>query len=169
MIIKKGNFDLAAEFLHPVKPMQSPIAPVSCMIKSRNVFPKLKSELLTMIIFSYVDVHHRALDILKRLNSKGYDIYIKQRQFKHMFEVFLKSQIMCAKLKTFLDEEIFSQEISKSNSDAAIAMINIELYCDGNYPRGISILYLFDGQKSIQMNYIERTGEVFRKDSLALN
>lgn len=85
-----------------------------------------------------------------------------------MFEVFLKSQIMCAKIKTFQEDEIFQMEIEKS-SETNIAIINIELYCDGNYPRGISILYLVDGQKSIQLNYIESTLEVFRKDSLALN
>lgn len=85
-----------------------------------------------------------------------------------MFEVFLKSQIMCAKIRTFQEEEIFSLEILKS-SEVQISIINIELYCDGNYPRGISILYLVDGQKSIQLNYIESTSEVFRKDSLALN
>jgi hypothetical protein len=79
MLIKRGNFDLAAEFLHPIKPLKSPLDEPSSAIKSRNVFPKLKNEQLTMIIFSYVDVHHRSLDILKRLNSKGYDIYKKQR------------------------------------------------------------------------------------------
>jgi hypothetical protein len=80
-----------------------------------------------------------------------------------MFEVFLKSQIMGAKLRTFQDEEIFVQELTKNGFDANIVMLNIELYKDGNYPRGISILYLFDGQKSIQMNHIERTGEAFQK------
>ena len=78
-MIKKGNFDLAAEFLHPVKPLKSPLENHTSSMKSRNVFPKLKNEYLTIIIFTYVDVHHRSLDILKRLNSKGYDIYKKQR------------------------------------------------------------------------------------------
>ena len=78
-MIKKGNFDLAAEFLHPVKPLKSPLENHICSMKSRNVFPKLKNEHLTIKIFTYVDVHHRSLDILKRLNSKGYDIYKKQR------------------------------------------------------------------------------------------
>ena len=72
-------FDLSSEFLYSVKPLTSPLDSVICLNKSRNVFPKLKSELITMIIFSYVDVHHRALDIIKRLNSKGYDIFKRQQ------------------------------------------------------------------------------------------
>lgn len=53
----------------------------------------------------------------------------------------------------------------------SIVMVNIELYCDGNYPRGISILYQVDGHKSIQLNYLGsmNDAEVFRKDSIALN
>ena len=86
-MIKRGNYDLAAEFLHSVKPLKSPFSSYknayycddksNVQNKSRNVFPYLKSEQLTMVIFSYLDVHHRALDLLKRLNSKGYDIYKK--------------------------------------------------------------------------------------------
>ena len=90
-MIKKGNYDLAAEFLYSVKPLKSPALVSDFGIedtfittqlqkfkKSRNLFPLLKSEYLTMVIFSYFDVHHRALDLLKRLNSKGYDIFKKQ-------------------------------------------------------------------------------------------
>jgi hypothetical protein len=119
-MIKKGNYDLSAEFMHSVKPLNSPFSqsmnayycdPKSFVYKykkSRNVFVLLNSEQLTMVIFSYLDVHHRALDLLKRLNSKGYDLYKKQHRFKYMFEVFLKSQIMCAKIRAFEEEEIFS-------------------------------------------------------------
>lgn len=60
------------------------------MSKSRTVFPLLKSETITLLIFSYLDVHHRALDYLKRLNSKGYDIS-KSNFSRQMFEVYLKS------------------------------------------------------------------------------
>ena len=53
----------------------------------------------------------------------------------------------------------------------SIMMVNIDLYCDGNYPRGLSVLYQVDGHKSIQLNYVGSTTntEVFRKDSIALN
>lgn len=49
-------------------------------------------------------------------------------------------------------------------------MVNIDLYCDGNYPRGLSVLYQVDGHKSIQLNYVGSTTdtEVFRKDSTTL-
>lgn len=46
---------------------------------SMNVFPFVKSEAITMMIFSYIDVHHRAIDYLKRINSKGYDISQKAK------------------------------------------------------------------------------------------
>ena len=50
-------------------------------------------------------------------------------------------------------------------------MVNIELYCDGNYPRGLSVLYQIDGQKSIQFSYIEkcRENEIFKKDTYQLD
>ena len=192
-MIRKGNYDLAAEFLHSVKPLKSPAANLEYSEfdaitgfhnpqkykKSRNLFPLLKSEYLTMVIFSYYDVHHRSLDLLKRLNSKGYDIFKKQHQFKHMFEVFLKSQIICANIRAFEEDEIFSQELFKATGGnrggisnlPSIIMVNIDLYCDGNYPRGLSVLYQIDGHKSIQLNYVGTTtdAEVFRKDSIALN
>ena len=76
------------------------------MSKSRTVFPNVKSETITLLIFSFLDVHHRAIDFLKRLNSKGYDI--SQKSFsKNMFEVYLKSQLMCFQIKLFEENEIF--------------------------------------------------------------
>ena len=105
--IIKGKFDLRSEFLFPVKLLKSPLSTFENMaqrqnfgkemmrkkylLKSRNVFPSLTNESITMAIFSYVDVHHRALDILKRINSKGYDIFSRHAPFKHLFAVFLKS------------------------------------------------------------------------------
>jgi hypothetical protein len=44
---------------------------------------------------------------------------------------------------------------NKKTSGISIQIVNIDLYCDGNYPRGISILYNIDGQKTMQVNYIE--------------
>ena len=66
-----------------------------------------------MKIFSYIDVLHRAFDLLKRINSKGYDIYSRQHVYKNMFEVYVKSQQMGQKFKTFNDKDIISQEIKK--------------------------------------------------------
>lgn len=170
------------------------------------------------MIFSYLDVHHRAIDYLKRLNSKGYDIS-KSNFSKQMFEVYLKSQLMCHRIKEFEENEIFLKmfedaktlEIQKKRAqefettigyglvgDAIqpmrshlfsndshentintnfmfddkeklkqsilqvtqimpnIQMVNIELYCDGNYPRGISVLYQIDGQKTFQVSNIRQ-------------
>ena len=78
-----------------------------------------------MVIFSYFDVHHRALDLLKRLNSKGYDIFKKQNLYKHMFEVFLKSQIICANIRAFEEDEIFSQELFKGTGGNRGGHINL--------------------------------------------
>jgi len=63
------------------------------------------------------------------------------------------------------NKEVELQEYMNSISIPNISMVNIELYCDGNHPRGISILYNIDGQKSVQLNYIEKMSseEVFRK------
>lgn len=63
------------------------------------------------------------------------------------------------------------KKLGPSESMPNIMMVNIELYCDGNYPRGVSVLYQMDGQKSMQLNYIEKTheAEIFRKDSITLN
>ena len=66
-----------------------------------------------------------------------------------MFEVFLKSQIMCANIRAFEEDEIFSQELFMATGSKrggiinllSIMMVNIDLYCDGNYPRGLSVLY----------------------------
>ena len=57
-----------------------------------------------------------------------------------------------------------------ANTIPNIAIVNIDLYCDGNYPRGISILYSIDGQKSIQLNYVENVfeSEMLRKESINL-
>ena len=40
---------------------------------------------------------------------------------------------------------------NKKTSGISIQIVNIDLYCDGNYPRGISILYNIDGQKTMQV------------------
>lgn len=105
-----------------------------------------------------------------------------------MFEVYLKSQLMCYNIKEYEENEIFHKLFEESkhlentresnydemvlfNQDSRaesfidtnlmfdekeklkhvvsrvtsfmpnISMVNIELYCDGNYPRGISVLY----------------------------
>lgn len=213
------NFDLRAEFMYPIKPLQGPLTQQQKMTtddenklpmktslsKSRNVFPLLKHEGVTMIIFSYIDVHHRALDILKRLNSKGYDICKRQHLFKSLFAVYLKSQIVCKKIRQFQEEDIFTLEVQKAirqhqnmlrseglidnfegyqedhndtyqfmdNENPVtqnhqgialnlpnIAMQTIDLYSakrgDATYPRGISILYQVDGQKSYQLNYVDQ-------------
>ena len=73
----------------------------------------LPSDSMTMLIFSYFDVHHRAVDFIKRLNSKGYDISRNQAMYKGLFEVYLKSQLMGYKIKNFIEEEIFMNEIAK--------------------------------------------------------
>ena len=38
---------------------------------ARSVFPNFKHDELTMLIFSYIDVQQRAMNILKILNTKG--------------------------------------------------------------------------------------------------
>ena len=91
------KYDVTAEFKFPIKTLKSPLKDTHLsrkksyhMSKSRTVFPFLNSETITLLIFSYLDVHHRAIDFLKRLNSKGYDIS-KMSISKNMFEVYLKS------------------------------------------------------------------------------
>ena len=77
---KSGRYNLAAEFLHPVVPLKSPLAyeqlysgktkeqreAATKMMKRKAqlVFP-FKSKHLTMMIFSFVDVHHRSMSILR--------------------------------------------------------------------------------------------------------
>ena len=67
-----------------------------------------------MMIFSYVDVLHSATSILKRINSKGYDICQKTDQYRHNFAIFLRSSIACASIKSFHEEETFTNEINKT-------------------------------------------------------
>lgn len=66
-----------------------------------------------MMIFSYVDVHHSAISILKRINSKGYDICQRADRYRHNFAMFLRSTVACAGIKPFKEEEIFTKEINK--------------------------------------------------------
>jgi hypothetical protein len=49
----------------------------------------LPNDTMTMIIFSYYDVLHRAIDYIKRLNSKGYDISRNKAMYQSMFEIYL--------------------------------------------------------------------------------
>ena len=38
-------------------------------------------------------------------------------------------------------------------------MVEIDLYCDGNFPRGISIVYLMNGTKTLTSNYLRKISE----------
>jgi len=40
-----------------------------------------------------------------------------------------------------------------------ISMVEIDLYCDGNLPRGISIAYLMNGTKTFTSNYLRKISE----------
>ena len=77
------------------------------VVKSRSVFPTIYNDSITMLVFSYLEVFHRSLDILKVLNSKGYDLMRRASLYKHLFEAYQKSQIMCAMIREFQEEEIF--------------------------------------------------------------
>ena len=88
--------------------------------KSQARFP-LKSKYLTMLIFSYVDTHSRAMDILKRLCSASYDLYHNHMRTLHyddelykMFGTQLKTGIIGASIKQFTEEEDFKVEINKA-------------------------------------------------------
>ena len=77
--------------------------------KHQSVFPLLKSESITILIFSYVDVYSKSVDLLKRLNSYGYDIYaLRLHIYKPKFELYLKSDSMCNSIKAFNEEEVFT-------------------------------------------------------------
>lgn len=88
--------------------------------KSQVKFP-LKSKYLTMLIFSYVDTHGRAMDILKNLSSASYDMYREHMRTLHyddelykMFGTQLKTGIIGASIKQFNEEEDFKVEINKA-------------------------------------------------------
>ena len=77
--------------------------------KHQSVFPLLKSESITMLIFSFVDVFFKSIDLLKKLNSYGYDIYaLRLHLYKHKFELYLKSETLCNSIKSFNEEEVFT-------------------------------------------------------------
>lgn len=71
----------------------------------------------------------------------------------------------------FDQKEMLKQSIDRVTQIMPnIQMVNIELYCDGNYPRGISVLYQIDGQKTFQVSNIRQgSSEQFKKDSYQLN
>ena len=52
-----------------------------------------------------------------------------------------------------------------------VAMINIDLYTDDIYPRGLSVLYKLDGYRTIQMHYMHEDLDItnMQKKSLTLN
>ena len=66
-----------------------------------------------MKIFAYVDVQSRSLDLLKRINSRGYDLYLRKEKYRRLFEVHLKSETICSKIKAFQEQETFSREINR--------------------------------------------------------
>ena len=77
--------------------------------KYQRVFPLLKSESITILIFSYVDVYSKSVDLLKRLNSYGYDIYaLRLHIHKPKFELYFKSDSLCNSIKAFNEEEVFT-------------------------------------------------------------
>ena len=84
------------------------------MNKKRTIFPLLKDDQTVLLIFSYVDVLHRSIDLLKRLNSRSYDLVRKLTlKQQRAFKVYLKSPQICTEIKPFLDQEILSEEINK--------------------------------------------------------
>lgn len=53
----------------------------------------------------------------------------------------------------------------------SIAMVSIDLYTDGKYPRGLSVLYKIDGHKTRSFTYLERkfaSGTRMQKHSIEL-
>lgn len=98
-----------------------------------------------MLIFSYVDVQYRALTILKRLNSAGYDMYRRSSKYNHYFEIYLKTQSACANIKMFNDEEILSGELNKAlklyyskDSDTYEKLKVTACQCDKEFQQRIS-------------------------------
>ena len=66
---------------------------------------------------------------------------------------------MCQNIQTFGEDEIlelaYQPVLDEKPRIPNITMISIELYCDGNYPRGLSVLYQIEG-KTKQLNFIEK-------------
>jgi hypothetical protein len=108
--------------------------------KSRQVFPECKHDELTVHIFTYCDVKNRALSLMSQINSKGYQLS-KKESYYPMFVLYLRSAAASRHDYSFDDHETL--KLYKN-----ILIDRVDLYCDGNYPRGISITYLLDGWKS---------------------
>ena len=60
-----------------------------------------------MLIFSYVDILDSSMNVLKRINSKGYDLYHKLNKYRDLFVAYTKTRTMGLNLISFNEEEIF--------------------------------------------------------------
>lgn len=85
------------------------------------------------------------------VNNKGKELS-KKEIYYNLFVLYLKSPYACRNDFLFDDERTL-------NLYKKIQIIRIDLYCDGNYPRGISVTYLLDGWKSTCMNYLQRVDD----------
>ncbi|CDW84468.1 UNKNOWN [Stylonychia lemnae] len=116
--------------------------------KKTSLFPLFHNSPLTANIFSYLDVKKKAKILMSSLNSFGYLLSLKSN-YDNLFVLYLKSDVVCRGDLMFDHQKDLS--IYKS-----VKVIKIDIFSDGNYPRGISITYLLDGYKSEVKTYLTK-------------
>eukprot|EP00347_Sterkiella_histriomuscorum_P019906 403339859 len=73
-----------------------------------------------------------------------------------MFIVFNKTESVCRQDYMYDHETEFMGGGEKCKK---VQIIGVQIYEDGNYPRGISVTYLLDGYKSVVKTYLEKLYE----------
>lgn len=112
--------------------------------RSKGLFPMLAGsdyDQIQVLIFAYLDIKKRAMLVLSKLNSKGYQLTFKYK-YHHVFSLLHCTPIVCRN-----DAHRAHAEDLKEYSDVEIS--TIELFEDRYYLKGITVTYLCDGWRSV--------------------
>ena len=111
---------------------------------------------ITLNIFSYLNIKKRALPILGRLNSKGYQL-CKREHLHGCFKLLNKTPFVCR-------NDTHHKHWEDLDQFTDVEIVAIETYEDRYYLKGLAITYLCDGWRSLVKSYI--TADI--KDSAML-
>ena len=112
--------------------------------RARSLFPLFRGngdqDKLSMMIFSYLNVKKRTLQIMTRLNSRGFLLSLKEPLQKFLV-LYYKTPSACR-------EDFHHDHAQDVASYKYVEMKRIELYEDENTFRGFTVTYLCDGWTS---------------------
>lgn len=118
-------------------------------MRSKGLFPLLPGsdfDPIAVLIFSYVNIKKRAIPILGRLNSKGYQLTCRE-SLHGSFVMLNKTPFVCR-------NDTHHRHGDELSEYTDLEIISIETFEDRYYLKGLTFTYLCDGWRSEVKSYL---------------